>query len=119
MILEYFHNIILSIKHSCYAITILEAPTTTQELTTTTGKDFNDPWILMQTSFLINHSLNAMTIPDKPTTTEELTTTTGMDFNNHWILLQTSFFDQSFIKYNDYSRDTNNDWRSNHNNNYR
>ena len=52
MSFEYFHNIYLSINHLCYAIIISEAPTTTQEIatttTSTTGKDFNESGLVSQ-----------------------------------------------------------------------
>ena len=101
MILEYCCKLHFLINHSLNAMIFSEAPSTTEEVTTTTGKDSNDPWILMQTSFLINHSLNAMTILDAPTTTEELTTTTttttGKDFYNHWICSPFKSLNQSLI----------------------
>ena len=60
-----------------------------------------------------NQSFYAIIIAEAPTTMEKLTTTTttttGKDFNDSGKLSSLKFHNQPFIKYNDYSRGTNND----------
>ena len=69
-----------------------------------------------------NQSFYAIIISEAPTTMEKLTTTTttatGKDFNDLEILSPFQFHNQSFMICNNYFRGTNNDTRSNHNNNH-